>query len=128
MEAKGHGPIDNWLRHIRDIYHHSSDRFRQVVDDEQRVNLLCERNVLQQRANVCHTNIVQAAWERGQPLSVHGWIYSVKDGSGVYRRPVADPKRLQSPESGMRAVSPDQLRAPRDDWLCFSGSELHSHL
>lgn len=80
MQDKGHGLIDNWLRHIRDIYHRSSGRFRQIVDDEQRVNLLCELNVLQQRANVCHTNIVQAAWERGQPLSVHGWIYSVKDG------------------------------------------------
>ena len=80
MQDKGHGLIDNWLRHIRDIYHRSADRFGQVVGDEQRVNLLCELNVLQQRANVCHTNIVQAAWERGQPLSVHGWIYSIKDG------------------------------------------------
>ena len=80
MQDKGHGLIDNWLRHIRDIYYQSSDRFQQIVDDEQRVNLLCELNVLQQQANVCHSNVVQAAWERGQPLSVHGWIYSVKDG------------------------------------------------
>ena len=80
IQDKGHGLIDNWLRHIRDIYHHSSDRFREIVDDEQRVNQLCELNVLQQQANVCHTNIVQAAWERGQPLSVHSWIYSIRNG------------------------------------------------
>ena len=80
MQKKAYGLIDNWLRSIRDIYYRNSSRFRNIVDDEQRVNLLCELNVLQQLANICHTNIVQAAWERSQPLTVHGWIYSIKDG------------------------------------------------
>lgn len=80
MQNKGYGLIDNWLRHIRDTYYRSLSRFKNITDHEQRVNLLCELNVLQQVANVCHTNIVQAAWNKGQTLTVHGWIYSIADG------------------------------------------------
>lgn len=80
MQNQEHGLIDNWLRNIRDIYHRNAARFRQVTDTEQGVDLLCELNVKQQVANVCHTNIVQAAWSRGQAITVHGWIYSIKDG------------------------------------------------
>lgn len=47
---------------------------------EKHLDALCELNVAEQVANVCHTTIVQNAWKRGQPLSVHGFIYSVKDG------------------------------------------------
>jgi carbonic anhydrase len=73
------GLIDNWLRNIRDVaarYH------RQLAElsDADRMNRLCELNVIQQVQNVCHTTIVQNAWARGQPLSVHGWIYSIADG------------------------------------------------
>ncbi|WP_426414811.1 carbonate dehydratase [Aestuariirhabdus sp. LZHN29] len=74
------GLIDNWLRVIRDIYHQHHDRFEMLSDDEARADLLCELNVIEQVGNVCHTNIVQNAWRRGQDLSVHGWVYSVKDG------------------------------------------------
>ncbi len=78
--SESHGLIDNWLRHIKDIYFRYQERFASCVDEEERVNLLCEYNVIEQVANVCHTTIVQDAWKRGQQLAVHGWIYSILDG------------------------------------------------
>ena len=74
------GLIDTWLRHIRDIRARHSEELDRVTGAEQRANRLCELNVLEQAGNVCRTNIVQKAWRRGQPLHVHGWIYSIKDG------------------------------------------------
>lgn len=74
------GLIDNWLRHIKDIYHHHHKAFDLCIDDDERVDMLCEFNVVEQVANVCHTTVVQDAWQRGQQLSVHGWIYSIRDG------------------------------------------------
>lgn len=80
LEDKQHGLIDSWLFNIRDIYHAYRKEFEGIEDPQQRVNLLCERNVKIQVANVCHSNTVQNAWARGQDLTVHGWIYSVRDG------------------------------------------------
>jgi len=80
MQNREYGLIDYWLRNIRDIYYRSAGAFEGMMDDEKRVNLLCELNVLQQLANTCHSNIVQAAWSRGQALTAHGWIYSIRDG------------------------------------------------
>jgi len=81
-----YGLIDNWLRNIKDIYsqhRHSIEHITEAdktVEENKRVNRLCELNVIQQVANVCHTTIVQDAWDREQPLAVHGWIYSVRNG------------------------------------------------
>ncbi len=80
MEDVQHGLIDNWLRALKDIYYYQRHRFSELDNDEDRVNLLCEINIRAQVSNVCHTTIVQNAWARGQPLEVHGWIYSVADG------------------------------------------------
>ncbi|MES9962639.1 MAG: carbonate dehydratase [Candidatus Sedimenticola sp. 20ELBAFRAG] len=80
LGSKSQGLIDNWLRHIKDVYHLHREHFEHCVDTEERVDLLCELNVIEQVANVCHTTIVQDAWERGQELTVHGWIYSIHDG------------------------------------------------
>ena len=80
--ALGHqelGLIDNWLRAIKALYHQSLEQFT-GLDEEARVDLLCELNVQRQVRNVCHTTIVQNAWKRGQELTVHGWIYGLKDG------------------------------------------------
>lgn len=74
------GLIDNWLRNIKDIYRQHRDKLEAIADEEQRVNLLCELNVVEQVNNVCHTTIVQDAWDRGQELAVHGWIYSIRNG------------------------------------------------
>ena len=73
------GLIDNWLRHVQDVasmHRASLDR----LDDEARLNRLCELNVIEQARNVCGTTIVQDAWARGQALSVHAWIYGLSDG------------------------------------------------
>jgi carbonic anhydrase len=74
------GLIDNWLRHIRDVYMANRAQLDAIADPAARENRLCELNVAAQVANVCHTTIVQDAWRRGQPLAVHGWIYDLADG------------------------------------------------
>ncbi len=73
------GLIDNWLRHIKDVYQHSPIAGRRTGGRED-VDRLCELNVAAQVRNVCHTTIVQDAWRRGQALSIHGWIYALEDG------------------------------------------------
>jgi carbonic anhydrase len=79
-ERQSLGLIDNWLRHVQDVH----DRHRADIDgvegDDDRVQRLCELNVMTQADHVCQTTIVQDAWRRGQPLHVHGWIYDLRDG------------------------------------------------
>lgn len=70
---------DNWLRHIKDVYR-LHQRELQRVGEEERVDRLCELNVIEQVHNVCSTTLVQHAWREGRPLTVHGWIYSIRDG------------------------------------------------
>ena len=79
-ENTDNGMIDNWLRNIRDVQHVHRKRINAIEDEEARVDLLCELNVMTQVANVCHTSIAQNAWAKGQQVDVHGWIYSLKDG------------------------------------------------
>ena len=80
LGKRAYGLIDTWLRHIKDVYRHHQDKLDAIADENERLNLLCELNVIEQVGNVCHTSIVQKAWESGQELSVHGWIYSIEDG------------------------------------------------
>jgi carbonic anhydrase len=73
------GLVDIWLRHVQDVRDkHLSDMH--ALAEEARRDRLCELNVLEQAVNICHTHVVQDAWQRGQPLTVHGWIYGLKDG------------------------------------------------
>lgn len=74
------GLADNWLRHIQDVKRTHESCLHALQGEETRVNRLCEFNVLEQVANVFQTTIVRDAWERGQELSVHGWVYSLEDG------------------------------------------------
>ena len=74
------GLIDNWLRHVRDVYMVNRAELDAIAEPGAREDRLCELNVAAQVANVCHTTIVQDAWRRGQPLAVHGWIYALADG------------------------------------------------
>lgn len=74
------GLIDGWLRSIRDLCYEQREHLAQFASEEERLDRLCELNVIQQVANVSHTSIVQNAWHRGQPLAVHGCIYGIKDG------------------------------------------------
>lgn len=80
MGASGNGMIDNWLKHISDIMRLHQDRLAALSTDQERLNLLCELNVLEQVANVCRTSIVQRAWKAGQDITVHGLIYDMADG------------------------------------------------
>jgi len=80
IEAKPHGLIDNWLRIIRELdQRQGGDRVR-YASIEERVDRLCELNVIEQVKNVGNTTIVQEAWRRGQEVTVHGWIYGIRDG------------------------------------------------
>ena len=72
--------IDNWLRHIRDIYHRNRDLMDAIPGEEERIDRLCELNVMEQVANVSNTTILNAAWAAGQKVAVHGWIYSLQNG------------------------------------------------
>lgn len=74
------GLVDHWLRNIRDVFFHNRDQFTDEMTEADKVNLLCELNVKQQAANVSRTDIVQNAWDNGQELVVHGWIYDINDG------------------------------------------------
>ena len=74
------GLIDNWLRNVQDVRTAHRDMLDALADDAARANRLCELNVLEQAANVCETTVVRDAWTRGQPLTVHGWIYGLHDG------------------------------------------------
>lgn len=80
LDNKEHGLIDNWLRHIKDVHRFHQEKIDALPDQNEKINLLCELNVIEQVANVCHTTIVQNAWKSGQKLSVHGWIYSIENG------------------------------------------------
>ena len=74
------GLSDNWLGHVRDVAERHDARIRPLGHDTERSDRLCELNVIEQVRNVSRTTIVRDAWERGQPLSLHGWIYSLRDG------------------------------------------------
>ncbi len=79
MEDKEHGLIDNWLGHIRDVSRLNAEKLTGLNHDE-KFDLLCELNVKEQVVNVCNTTVVQKAWKKGAELSVHGWIYNIKNG------------------------------------------------
>jgi len=72
--------IDNWLRHVQDVIRDHEPELMQIRDESQRLNRLCELNVIEQVKNVAQTTVVQAAWRRGQELAVHGWVYGLEDG------------------------------------------------
>lgn len=80
MENKEHGLIDNWLRHIKDVYYKNQSEVDKIENENEKINLMCELNVAEQVSNVCSTTIVQNAWKNGQELAVHGWIYGIEDG------------------------------------------------
>jgi len=100
MKDQQLGLVDNWLRNIRDVYYNNLTAFKVLQDEKARVDRLCELNVAQQVANVAHTNVVQNAWKRGQELSIHGWIYDIRDGLL---------KKLTQPVNSAKGI-PEQYR------------------
>jgi carbonic anhydrase len=79
LDGNKFGLIDNWLRHVGDVY----QKHREIVDSAGKAaapDRLCELNVIEQAMHVAETTIVQDAWARGHPLTIHGWLYSLRDG------------------------------------------------
>ncbi len=74
------GLSDNWLRHLQDVRHKHERLLASAGGDPIASDRLCELNVIEQVTNVCYTTIARDAWERGQELTVHGWIYGLQDG------------------------------------------------
>ena len=74
------GLSDNWLRHVQDVRQKHQGCLADFGDESAVLDRLCELNVIEQVANVCQTTIMRDAWERGQELTVHGWIYGLQDG------------------------------------------------
>ncbi|RCH56776.1 carbonate dehydratase [Mucilaginibacter hurinus] len=83
LAAMGHssvGIIDNWLRHIKDVYRFHAEELDAITDEKQRGDRLVELNVVENVNNLCKTSIVQNAWKNGQELQVHGWVYGLATG------------------------------------------------
>jgi len=74
------GLIDNWLRHVQDVHQKHRSRLKPIADERAVFDRMCELNVIEQVVNVAETTVVQDAWARGQPLTVHGWVYDLGDG------------------------------------------------
>jgi carbonic anhydrase len=83
MGAETYGLIDNWIRHIKDVYRFHHQELNLIQDEEDRFNRFVELNVIEQVYDLAKTSIVQNAWKSGQTLSLHGWVYGV--GSGVIK-------------------------------------------
>lgn len=83
MTNSSFGVIDNWIRHIKDVYRFHQDELELLEDEEERFNRFVELNVREQVHDLAKTSIVQNAWNRGQTLHLHGWVYGV--GSGVIK-------------------------------------------
>jgi len=79
IDGQQHGLIDNWLRHIRDVRRFHADKL-EGLDQDEKLDALCELNVVEQVTNVSNSTIVQNAWRNGANLAVHGWIYNIKNG------------------------------------------------
>ena len=80
MINKRIGLADNWLRHVQDVAQKHDRYLGDFLTSRDRADRMVELNVTEQVVNTCQTTVVQDAWERGQPLTVHGWVYGLHDG------------------------------------------------
>lgn len=80
MGNQHYGLIDNWIRHIKDVYRFHQEELNQIKDQEKRFNRFVEVNVMEQVLDLAKTSIVQTAWDKNQPLEIHGWVYDIHDG------------------------------------------------
>ena len=80
VEDQRHGLIDNWLRHVRDVYQRHAVELDKERDRKALLNRLCELNIQEQVLNVANTTTIQDAWGRSQGIAVHGWVYDIRDG------------------------------------------------
>jgi carbonic anhydrase len=80
MGNKQYGLIDNWLRHIKDVYRYHHIELDAITDEAERSRRFVELNVIEQVHDLGKTSIVQNAWNRQQPVHIHGWVYDINDG------------------------------------------------
>jgi carbonic anhydrase len=80
MTNKHIGLIDNWIRHIKDVYRFHQDELNAIENEKERFNRFVELNVVEQVLDLGKTSIVQSAWENGQNVHIHGWVYDIHDG------------------------------------------------
>lgn len=74
------GLVDNWLRHVQDVRDKHREQLATIDDEKAKVDRLCELNVVEQVVNIAQTTVMKDAWQRGQPVTVHGWCYGLQDG------------------------------------------------
>lgn len=74
------GIIDNWIRHIKDVYRFHQNELDAITNEKERFNKFVEINVKEQVMDLAKTSIVQTAWKNGQELSLHGWVYGLNNG------------------------------------------------
>jgi len=80
LDRQHHGLIDNWLTSIKDVYFKNRKTLDAIDDEVIKLDRMCELNVIEQVRSLSHTPVVQAAWLRGQRLTLHGWVYGLNDG------------------------------------------------
>ena len=80
VDGRRRGLVDHWLHPIREVHRTHRHELEAIPEERARLNRLCELNVIRQVRNVGSDVFVQDAWARGQPLSVHGWVYALSDG------------------------------------------------
>jgi len=80
MGNKRVGLIDNWIRHIKDVYRLHAAELDLIFDEKERLNRFVELNVMEQVLDLSKTSIVQNAWDNKRPLAIHGWVYDIKNG------------------------------------------------
>lgn len=80
LSGRRAGLVDNWLRHVQDVRDAHQGLLRCIEDPARQVDALVELNVLEQARNLCHTTVVKDAWERGQTVVIHGWVYGLHNG------------------------------------------------
>lgn len=74
------GPADHWLEPVKQLARESRGHLATLADDDERVDFLCEENVRTQVRNVAYSPVLRRARERGQDVTLHGWIYALSDG------------------------------------------------
>jgi carbonic anhydrase len=110
------GIADNWLRHVQDVREQHQE-WLDSLEPGQRVDALCELNVIEQARNVCLTTVVQDAWARGQSLVVHGWFYGLHNGL------LEDMKMTVSSLDEVRVVYQGALAALRERLVAANAGE-----
>ena len=80
LTNKHFGLIDNWIRHIKDVYRFHQTELNNITDEKEKFDRFVELNVKEQVLDLAKTSILQNAWETGQQVHLHGWVYDIKDG------------------------------------------------